>query len=472
MNTIALLFLLLAPAFSLLFLPIKNNNRNLFYYILILFSIIHIICGILVDVNTEFQIKTIYFSLKIDKYSKLFVVLIGVSWLISLIYSLDFTKYHFQDKTKKFFIYLNILLSVVVFNALAGNLQTLFFFYVIGIPLTYPLLNIRDNIKSRFGAKLFLKQTLFPAFFILLPAILLIQYYVGSLSFDTDKTFLSEDVNPYIGGGILAMLILGLSKNATFPFHKWLPSNNMAPAPVSALVHSVGTVKTASIAMIKIAVYIFDIDYIRMLTNDFFTGGWLVFLCGLTAVYTAYRALKTDDLKQRFTLSTVGQLSYILLAILVGTPIAILAGTLHIVTHSVAKSCLFYVAGFFNSFYNSTSAADVGKIIPNYKFVAFVVAICGLSITGFPFLAGFYSKDLMLLEEWHSHNYFSAIFLLIGSVINIFYILPVVKNAFKPRNEEVKTYKIPTGMLITFVISLLLIFTSNFYISYITHFIE
>ena len=90
MNTIALLFLLLAPAFSLLFLPIKNNNRNLFYYILILFSIVHIICGILVDVNTEFQIKTIYFSLKIDKYSKLFVVLIGVSWLISLIYSLDF----------------------------------------------------------------------------------------------------------------------------------------------------------------------------------------------------------------------------------------------------------------------------------------------------------------------------------------------------------------------------------------------
>ena len=47
--------------------------------------------------------------------------------MISLIYSLDFTKYHFQDKTKKFFIYLNILLSVVVFNALAGNLQTLFF---------------------------------------------------------------------------------------------------------------------------------------------------------------------------------------------------------------------------------------------------------------------------------------------------------------------------------------------------------
>ena len=61
MNTIALLFLLLAPAFSLLFLPVKNNNRNLFYYTLILFSLLHITCGILVDVNTEFQIEAIYF---------------------------------------------------------------------------------------------------------------------------------------------------------------------------------------------------------------------------------------------------------------------------------------------------------------------------------------------------------------------------------------------------------------------------
>ena len=268
------------------------------------------------------------------------------------------------------------------------------------------------------------------------------------------------------------MLILGLAKNATFPFHNWLPSNNTAPAPVSALVHSVGTVKTASIAMIKITVYMFNIEYIRSLTDSFFTGGWLVFLCGLTAVYTAYRALKTDDLKQRFTLSTVGQLSYILLAVLVGTPVAILAGTLHIVTHSIAKSCLFYTAGFFNSFYGTTSADEVGKIIPNFKFIAIVVAICGLSITGFPFLAGFYSKDLMLLEEWHSHNYFSAIFLLIGSVINIFYILPVVKNAFKARNTEIVTHKIPLGMTITFVVSIVLIISSNFYMSYITHFIE
>ncbi|HRB92804.1 MAG TPA: proton-conducting transporter membrane subunit, partial [Chitinophagales bacterium] len=387
-------------------------------------------------------------------------------------YTSEFTKHHFQDKTKKFFFLLNFLMTIVLFNAAAGNLQTLFLFYVLGIPFTYYLLRIRGNHKAKVGAKIFLKQTLYPSIFILLPAIMMTYYFVGNISFSGSKTFLTQNINPYIGGFILFLFIIGLSKNATFPFHNWLPRTFSAPAPVSGLIHSVAAVKTASIAMIKIAVYIFDVKYIKILTTDFFTGGFLIYLCGLTAVYTAYKALKTTDLKQRFTLSTVGQLSYILLAILVGTPLGILAATLHIVTHSIAKSCLFYVAGFFNSFYGTTNAGVVGKLMPSYKFIAVVVAICGLSITGFPFLAGFYSKDLMLLEEYHTGNYASALFLLTGSIINIFYIYPVVRAAFKKPDITLERKPIPLAMNVTFIISIVLILTGNFYMTYITAMID
>src|SRR5690606_7093186 len=156
------------------------------------------------------------------------------------------------------------------------------------------------------------------------------------------------------------------------------------------------------------------------------------------------------------------------LAILIGTKTGIIAATLHIVTHAVAKSCLFYVAGFYSSVYKTTSVKELSTIMPSTRFVAFVIAICALSITGFPFLAGYYSKDLMLIEEWHAHYYASAVFLLLGSVINILYIIGPIKSAFGKIDPKLIVKKIPLSMLITFFISVALILGSNFYVSYIT----
>ena len=145
---------------------------------------------------------------------------------------------------------------------------------------------------------------------------------------------------------------------------------------------------------------------------------------------------------------------------------------LHIVTHAIAKSCLFYVAGFYNSIYHTTSAKEIGKIMPHTKFIAVVIAICGLSITGFPFLAGYYSKDLMLIEEWHTHYYASAVFLVIGSLINILYIVGPVTCAFKKKDPTIEAKQIPVSMLITFIISIVLIVGSNFYVPYIAKIIK
>jgi multicomponent Na+:H+ antiporter subunit D len=469
---ISLLFVLLAPLIALVFVPIKRTNRNLFYGVSVIISLVSIYLSFYIDISLKFEIPSIAFSILMDKYSKIFLILVSSTWLISIIYSYEYTKYNFHKKRIKFFIFLNIILSIAMINACAGNLITLFVFYLIGIPLTYPLINFRNNDVSRQSAKGFLKQTILPSLFIFLPAIVITEYLIGHVSFGDNTTLGSHHINPIIGGILLLMFIIGISKNSVFPFHLWLPNTNPAPAPVSGLIHSVATVKTGSIALIKIAVYIFGLDYIRVLTSDFFTGGWLTYLCGFTSLYTAYRALKTDDLKQRFAFSTVGQLSYIILAILIGTPMGIMAATLHIVTHGIAKSCLFYVAGFYNTVYKTVSAKEIGKIMPYTRFIALVIAICGLSITGFPFLAGYYSKDLMLVEEWHAHYYSSAIFLLLGSIINIFYIIGPVKNAFRKKDPAYHAKKIPLSMLLTFVISIVLIISSNYYVPYLILLIE
>lgn len=469
---VTFLLIIFAPILALLFLPYKKKYRILFYIASISIAICSIILSFYTEIGTNYSLDSIGFSISIDRFSKIFLILITCTWLISIIYSYEFSKYNFQEKKTEFFLFLNILLTVVMLNACAGNMLTMFVFYVIGIPLTYPLIKIRNNNKAKTASKKFLKQTLIPSFLILLPAIIISQSLLGHGIFEQGITLGNKGINPVLGGVLLFMFVVGVSKNSVFPFHTWLPSSTPAPAPVSALIHSVATVKTGSIALIKIAVYIFGLDYIHELTSSFLTGGWLTYLCGLTAIYTAFKALTTDDLKKRFTYSTVGQLSYIILAILIGTKTGIIAATLHIVTHAIAKSCLFYVAGFYNSVYNTTSVKEIGKIMPSTKFIAVVIAICGLSITGFPFLAGYYSKDLMLIEEWHDHYYSSAIFLAIGSVINIFYIIGPVKNAFKAINPDIKVQKIPLSMMFTFIISIVLIIGSNFYISYLTSLIK
>lgn len=463
------LIILLSPLVALVFLPLKRRSRIFFYGISIAIAIMDIVLCFYCLIDVKIDLDPIPFRFIIDKYSKMFLSLISFSWLISIIYCYEFTKYSFQQKTTEFFLYINTLLTIVMLNASAGNLLTLFVFYLLGIPLTYPLIKIRDTSASKISAIKFVRQTLWPSLLILLPAVVCVIAHIGNVPFGSIKTLGTEQVCPMVGGILLAMFVVGISKNSVFPFHTWLPSTSPAPAPVSGLIHSIATVKTGSIAMIKLAVYVFGLDYMHLLTSNFLSGGWICYLCGFTSLYTAYRALKTDDIKQRFGYSTVGQLSYIILAILTGSVNGIFAATLHIVTHGVAKSCLFYVAGFYNSVYETVKVSEIGKIMPYTRFVAFVIAVCGLSITGFPFLAGFYSKHLMLIEEWNGHYYASAMFLVIGSVINIFYIIGPVKNAFNKQSNEIERKQIPIPMFITFLICITLIIGCNFYVPYILH---
>ncbi|MFQ3575024.1 MAG: proton-conducting transporter membrane subunit [Cytophagales bacterium] len=467
-----LLLVIFLPLFSLSLLPLKDINRLLFYGLQLLMALGHLFASLTVPMDSSISFEHFPLAFEIDQYSKMFVILISVAWILSIFFTYEYNKDHFLSHAKEFFKFLFPVLTVNIMNATAGNLITLVVFYLIGIALTYPLLKIKGDEVSKKASKSYLYYTILPVLFLVFPAMGMTYHLTGDLAFEHHSTFLASDVPLGLSGLILTMFILGFSLNCIFPFHKWLPGTYVAPSPVSALVHSVVSVKTASIASIKIVVYILGLDYVKKLTSSMETGGYLILFAGLTAVYTAYLALKTDNLKERFSYSTVGQLSYIVLAILIGTKTGIVAASLHIITHAIAKSTLFYVVGFYSSVYGLEKASQIGKIVPNTKPIAFVVAICGLSITGFPFLAGYYSKDLMLLEELHTGNYLSSAFLLLGSIINLFYIFPVVKNIIKKPDPNFKAKPIPRGMIIVFSIAVLAMLTSSFYMHWISKMIE
>lgn len=466
------LVVIFVPILSILFLPLKKSHKIFFYALICTLALINL--SLLIPNLSKLQKIDLGYNVVFlaDKYSCLFAIIVNFAWLVTTIYSYSFIKYGFQEKAREFHFFLSLALTMVLATGFAGNMMTLFVFYIASIPFIYPLITLRATKEAKQAGKIYLQSTLIPALVIFLPATLLIYRELGHFDFgDAIPDNLIHQ--PIFASILLAMFIIGMSKNCVIPFNNWLPRTMLAPAPISALIHSVAAVKSGSIALIKIAVYVYGLEFLHKLSSKPYLAGSLTYLCGITALYAAYMAFRVNNLKTRLSYSTVSQLSYIITAILIATPTAILGALLHILTHSVAKITLFFIAGFYNCVYGTTDVNEIRKIAPYSKWLVACFGICGLSIAGFPLFAGYLSKDLMLIEELHSGNYAAALFLIAGSIINIFYIAPIIKAGFWSHKDPGFNIKpIPIGMKIAVTICMITLFLLSSYTYYLIRVFE
>ena len=156
-------------------------------------------------------------------------------------------------------------------------------------------------------------------------------------------------------GVLLALYVFGIGKAAVMPLHFWLPAAMVAPTPVSALLHAVAVVKAGVFAILKVIVYVFGVE--RAGSSGAATGS-----SGSRAsrsIAASLVALRQDNLKQRLAYSTVCQLSYVVLAAAILTPISVVGAALHIAAHAVAKITLFFAAG---SIYTAAHKTEVSQL--------------------------------------------------------------------------------------------------------------
>lgn len=227
---------------------------------------------------------------------------------------------------------------------------------------------------------------------------------------------------PYIYNGadvgiVLFLVVLAaLTKSAQIPFSAWLPAAIAAPTPVSALVHS-STLVTAGVYLL---IRFREILNIRL---------FLLYISVLTIVISGVGANIEIDLKKIIALSTLSQLGVIIITLSLG--LAELA-YFHLIRHALFKSLLFLCAGAYIHNYGDIQdiriLGGVGSVLPvtSALFVG-----CSLSLCGFPFLSGFYSKDL-ILESFFIFNINSIIFVLvlIGTFATITYSIRLVFYIF------------------------------------------
>lgn len=210
---------------------------------------------------------------------------------------------------------------------------------------------------------------------------------------------------------ISAITLAAITKSAQIPFSRWLPAAIAAPTPVSALVHS-STLVTAGVFLL--------IRFYPFLRSINIFNKFILFIAVSTIIIAGIRATTECDIKKIIALSTLRQLGIIITRIGLGFP---QIAFIHIVIHALFKALLFICAG--NLIRLHRHAQDlrwIGNTLNAAPVTATCILIANTALCGFPFIAGFYSKDLIIETAIFSEqNRFIVILILLSVGFTSFY---------------------------------------------------
>lgn len=177
------------------------------------------------------------------------------------------------------------------------------------------------------------------------------------------------------------VLLAAITKRAQIPFSAWLPAAIAAPTPVSSLVHS-STLVTAGVYLLIRFRELIGVRFILLIISI-----WTILMSGINANLEI-------DLKKIIALSTLRQLGVIIITISLGL---VEIAFFHLLSHALFKSLLFLCAGvFIHGLGDIQDVRDLGGVRLLVPVTSLYFFGCSLSLCGFPFLSGFYSKDVIL----------------------------------------------------------------------------
>jgi len=224
--------------------------------------------------------------------------------------------------------------------------------------------------------------------------------------------FLNFDLN--IISVICIFLFLGaVGKSAQLGLHTWLPDAMEGPTPVSALIHA-ATMVTAGVFLIARTSFIYE--YAPNILE------FITLLGAMTAFFASSVGLLQNDLKRVIAYSTCSQLGYMVFSCGLSD---YSVGIFHLANHAFFKALLFLAAGaIIHAVNDEQDMRKMGGLKNLIPFTYSIVVIGSLALIGFPFLAGFYSKDLVLelsYGKFTSYSHFSYLLGTLGAFLTAFY---------------------------------------------------
>ena len=396
--------------------------------------------------------------LRIDTLTAVMLVVVtSVSSLVH-IYSIGYMSH--DPHQPRFFAYLSLFTFAMLALVTADNFVQLFFgwegvglasYLLIGFWYKKPSANaaaIKAFVVNRVGD------------FGLILGIATLFLTIGSVDFDTvfaaipeiaDKSFnfLGHEV-PIVTTACLLLFMGAMGKSAQFFLHTWLPDAMEGPTPVSALIHA-ATMVTAGVFLVARLSPIFEFSPTALT--------FVTVIGATTAFFAATVGLVQNDIKRVIAYSTCSQLGYMFVALGVG---AYEVAMFHLFTHAFFKALLFLGSG--SVIHAMSDEQDMRKMGGLYKMipVTWVMMVIGtLALTGFPFTAGYYSKDAIIEASFAAahnpaHMYAFAL-TVIAALLTSFYSWRLIFMTFhgtsRASNETLShVHESPLVMLIPLVV--------------------
>jgi NADH-quinone oxidoreductase subunit L len=360
-------------------------------------------------------------ALRIDSLTVVMLVVVTTVSALVHLYSIGYMR---EDNSRpRFFAYLSFFTFAMLMLVTADNLVQLFFGWE-GVGLaSYLLIGFWYERPSANAAaiKAFIVNRIGDFGFTL--GIFLVFWLTNSVAFDqifAAAPGLAHKTIHVFGFDMDAMTITclllfmgAMGKSAQFLLHTWLPDAMEGPTPVSALIHA-ATMVTAGVFMVARLSPLFEQSSAAL--------AFVTVIGATTAFFAATVGLVQNDIKRVIAYSTCSQLGYMFVGLGVG---GYSLGVFHLFTHAFFKALLFLAAGsVIIAMHHEQDMRKMGGLAKKIPLTFAMMVIGTLSLTGFPFTAGYFSKDAIIEASYAAHRpdaFYAFVLITIAAALTAFY---------------------------------------------------
>nr|YP_009497830.1 NADH dehydrogenase subunit 5 [Prismostictoides unihyala]AWT58509.1 NADH dehydrogenase subunit 5 [Prismostictoides unihyala] len=396
-----------------------NSICFYFFFILFIFSFLNFLFMIYFIMNNlvvfleweiiSFNSISVVMSILLDWMSLLFMMFVLLISSVVIYYSKSYMSSEL-NLVRFIMLVLLFVFSMILLIISPNMISILLGWDGLGL-VSYCLVIYYQNLKSYNAGMLTALSNRIGDVLILMVISWMLNY--GSWNYIFYLNFMKND---FIMSIISIMIIMAaMTKSAQIPFSSWLPAAMAAPTPVSALVHSSTLVTAGVYLLIRFNMLLVDMFFFKILL---LLSILTMFMAGISANYEF-------DLKKIIALSTLSQLGLMMSILSLGFPEL---AFFHLLTHAMFKALLFMCAGVIIHMMNDVQDIRfMGGISFFIPLTSLCLNISNMALCGIPFLAGFYSKDLILeMVSFNNLNFLVFFLYYISTGLTMFYTLRLI----------------------------------------------
>nr|YP_010126130.1 NADH dehydrogenase subunit 5 [Ostrinia furnacalis]QMQ99177.1 NADH dehydrogenase subunit 5 [Ostrinia furnacalis] len=377
---------------------------SLMNFFMVIYFIMNNIIIILEWEIISFNSLSVIMSILLDWMSLLFMMFVSLISSVVIYYSKSYM--NSELNLNRFIILVLLFVFSMILLIISPNIVSILLGWD-GLGLvSYCLVIYYQNIKSYNAGMLTALSNRIGDLFILMVIGWMMNY--GSWNYLFYLSFMKNDYSMFMIS--IMIIIAAMTKSAQIPFSSWLPAAMAAPTPVSALVHSSTLVTAGIYLLIRFNFLLLDMMFIKILL---LLSGLTMFMAGISANYEF-------DLKKIIALSTLSQLGLMMSILSMGMPDL---AFFHLLTHAMFKALLFMCAGvIIHMMMDIQDIRFMGGISNFIPMTSLCMNVSNMALCGIPFLAGFYSKDLILeMVSLSNLNFFIFLLYYISTGLTMFY---------------------------------------------------